>query len=515
MIHILDLPNEEATVILTHLGTQVPEDEQERQIKRLTIDSFQTRMITEQSTKEHMIQQLESLQNAIGTMHIRLGFPAPVITPPSQDATLASQITKFEALLSQVQQEVQESEQKRKDLQLKVSALRMELEFEPSTFEEFQVPEDLSCTIFEQLNTNIASLQGEKDKRFEMITALVNGINAAWEQLQPQTFDSFEAQINALDVRGIGPAASSIAKLEEKLQTLQGTISERTEEKKRMQSEVEKLWNFLSTPETERAYMYKQHQGISSFDMDAWKGAEDGLSQQWKARRLECLESAYEALVEAWDELGVVSSVRESAVTPWSEHMDLSAMSDALLTSYQEELSKLQGELQSKRPILKVIERRAKLQEEMMAEGGDEQKHSDIRMRKLPKVVDQLRQGLVAWEKSHKEHFMYQGHRLLTTINEEEAEMLRARKEEIAKKKKAHAMQVEQEMYGTVGKAVVKARPTPKFSLKGVDSAMKAFTPRPRTALTPIQNTVGSESGKTKTRPGSAASTPIAPGRAM
>lgn len=270
-------------------------------------------------------------------------------------------------------------------------------------------------------------------------------------------FTGLDKQILAKNYEAVGVHSNTIKMLEERMEVLSRMRAERDGKLREMAQKITHLWVRLAVPPEEQQAWIKNHKGLS---IKSLRSCQLELIRllHLKAQSLSTLIShARTKLTELWDELQMGADERAEF-----REFTTTDVSDAVLEAHESMIKLMEVRAAAMRPLLQLIEKRAALREEAAELKRSEQDPNrykiphrliqETRLRnkldkQIPKVEQELRQGIPAWEASYGE-FRVNGIRFIDIMDEEDAaeahrrdeEKMQKEREKTLKKAAAHSL---------------------------------------------------------------------------
>lgn len=271
------------------------------------------------------------------------------------------------------------------------------------------------------------------------------------------------------------------------LEELTNRASELSHEKRRRKTmlqdlgaEIALLWEQLRVPEDEQRTFTESVKGLGMDTIEKGK-AELLRLKELKSKMLgNLIEDARTTIRELWEETNATENMRQLFES--IRIVDRNQFNDELLEDHLEYIRELQDRLEQMKPIVRIIERREDILRERM-EYAELQKDSDRlkqrgaamarqlmeeekmarRIKKeLPRLTKHLEETLTEWREKMGEEFQYHGEEYTRVMEQQEAEWIQYKNNEMQMKlkKKQVEQQLEENKYlGKTTSGVSKQKP--------------------------------------------------------
>ncbi|KAI9678553.1 MAG: hypothetical protein M1817_005610 [Caeruleum heppii] len=296
---------------------------------------------------------------------------------------------------------------------------------------------DLSPSYVAKLDHEFTRVYEEYTRRIATVAAISEDVIKLWSELgTPQ------AQTDAMIVKYYRDAPEQLGLHEDDLARLRGRRDKLVEEKrgrekrlKDLRTAVEGLWDRLGVTEAERKIFLSNNRGCG---MRIINDFEDELARLNELKRQNLglfVEDARCKLQELWDGLYFSEEEMLEFTPAFSD-----VYSDALLSSHEAEIARLESLKEQRAPMLELIDRHRSLVKDrddlaassqdasrLMARGQKGERRDPTRllreekMRKriakdLPKVEQEIRKALEKWENEYGRPFCVRGERYLDEL---------------------------------------------------------------------------------------------------
>ncbi|GAM90646.1 hypothetical protein ANO11243_086910 [Dothideomycetidae sp. 11243] len=298
---------------------------------------------------------------------------------------------------------------------------------------------DISPSYVASLDTEFTKVYDEYNRRVAFVQSMAEEMVMLWGELgTPQ------AQIDSVIVKHYRDAPEQLGLHQDDLARVKAKHDKLMEEKrarerrlKELRSTVEQLWDKLGIEESERRAFLASNRGCG---MRAINEFEDELAKLEEMKRQNLglfVEDARIKLQELWDGLYFSEEEMLDFTPAFSD-----VYSDALLSAHEAEIARLEALKQQRAPILASVDRYRSLLKDkqdlqtssqdasrLLAKGTKGEKRDPTRLlreekmrkrteKELPKVEQQLRKVLEAWEEEYGRPFLVHGERYLDELDE-------------------------------------------------------------------------------------------------
>ncbi|KAI4879679.1 hypothetical protein NFI96_032008 [Prochilodus magdalenae] len=288
-----------------------------------------------------------------------------------------------------------------------------------------------SCTQLQELKEHIKNLSQEKESRVKVFSGLREDIRSLMDEMghEPETSLERESVCSDTDIfllthENIKALKLLLSQLEMKKESL---ILTRDKLKDRATS----LWNRLSCPEEEAVEFKQEALNTLCDEIRRWQNVVDRLEVLQRAKLEEVIDKVRQELVVLWDKCMFGPEQREA----FSAHFCDDNYTEELLTLHDQELLKLKDFYETARPLLESIEkwekhwalfqdfeRKAADPNRFSNRGGALLKESKDRakvQKLLPKLEEELKARIEAWEKNQDSPFLMKGQRVMEYISKQ------------------------------------------------------------------------------------------------
>lgn len=247
--------------------------------------------------------------------------------------------------------------------------------------------------------------------------------------------EELDGLILAQDSKALGVDWDTVIKLKQRENELVQVRTSRTSRLKQLAKHITNLWNTLQTPDNDRKDFLQKHSGLTISTLDACSKELSRL-EVLKAEHVKVqIQRGKERLLALWEEIGLTEQ-QQKAFKP--QHSD--SFSNETLECILAEINKLDKIATTMRPLLELIKQREEIletQAEIEASAKKlgskrfsipgrlimEEKVRKRAKKTLPKIHNQLMEGLVQWENENGRPLIFNGVRYLQVLQQYEQEM--------------------------------------------------------------------------------------------
>ncbi|XP_028828432.1 protein regulator of cytokinesis 1 isoform X1 [Denticeps clupeoides] len=285
-----------------------------------------------------------------------------------------------------------------------------------------------SCEQLQALKEHIQTLAEEKKSRVKVFSALRQDIKCMMEEMghDPETSLEKDSVCNDADIflltkENIKALQLLLTQLEVKRESL---LSTRDKLKDRAMS----LWNRLDCPEKDGIGFPVDPQGSISNDISRWQREVQRLEELQKSMLEDVIVKVRQELLLLWDVCKFGPRQKEA----FEPHFSDDSYTEELLLLHESELVKVKDCYERNRPLLEALEKWEKnwvLFQDFEKKASDPSRFSNrggalLRESKertkvqkmLPKLEEELRSGIDAWEKKQGTAFLVHGQRVMEYI---------------------------------------------------------------------------------------------------
>ncbi|ANB15526.1 Ase1p [Sugiyamaella lignohabitans] len=445
--------------LFDELGLNAEErDERERRIYSVIAEAMENYVKDVAKERDQILNQCVSFQQSIQEMVSALrdvdtlailGKDANVLSssvcPPYNPLllNLKSAHSKLEQIFTNRLEKVNKSLEKLKKLATKIDSISVPAKIMPAKNSDM-LSLNLSNEHIIELEREVLRWEEEMQSRVVKVSDLCAQISNLWVELgTPQEeIDMSILNNSKTDVETIGLMTADMERLENLCSSLQKQKDDRTQKLLSYKKEVSSLWNKLSTDASFVENFEKANRGISTTVVENYRLELDRLNEEKRQHIHIFIKEARETLQDLWDEL-YFSEEETSLFTPaWTD-----IYTDASLQAHESEIERLHGLVNERKPVLSLLKSYKDIQQDegdlqasmddasrLLSKGPgrrdpgrllkEEQMRKRIAKRK-PKILQDLREALLAWQEKSGKPFIIDGRDFLEVIEEEEAKLSR------------------------------------------------------------------------------------------
>ncbi|XP_029564758.1 protein regulator of cytokinesis 1 isoform X3 [Salmo trutta] len=286
-----------------------------------------------------------------------------------------------------------------------------------------------SCTQLQELREHIQTLSEEKKSRAKVFSGLREDIRKLMEEMghEPETSLEKESVGHDEDVfllthENIKALKLLLSQMEVKKESLTNTLAE-------LKERSMCLWNRLDALEQDCNVFQESVMGTLSDQITQWQGELDRLTDLQKTRLEDVIDKVRQELVAFWDKCNMGPEQRE----PFNAHFCDNNVTEELLALHDAALLKVKNYYDQVKPFLEALQRWEKcwaLFQDFEKKANDPNRFSNrggallkeakekVKVQKmLPKLEEELKKGVEAWEKDQGSAFLVQGQRVMTYIS--------------------------------------------------------------------------------------------------
>ena len=369
---------------------------------------------------------------------------APTSIPHTQRAVRTSQEFSCQMILAMHGANHLQNSYRLSNLTPLISNLPLSRFALPPTSNSSSIPPtfDLSTSYVTALDDEFTRVYEEYTRRVATVKALSEHIIQLWAELgtpQAQT-DATIVKYYRDSPEQLGLHEDDISRLRLKRDKLGEEKKAREKRLKDLKAAVEGLWERLGVEEHERKKFLNGNRGCGVRQINEF---EDELSRLNELKRQNLhlfVEDARYKLQELWDGLYFSEEEMLEFTPAFSD-----VYSDALLEAHEQEINRLEALKEQRAPTLALIDTHRALVKErddlqassqdasrLMMRGQKGEKRDPTRLlreekmrkrvaKELPKVAQQVRKALEAWEDEYARPFLVHGERYLDELEASEA----------------------------------------------------------------------------------------------
>ncbi|XP_055730827.1 protein regulator of cytokinesis 1-like isoform X2 [Salvelinus fontinalis] len=299
-----------------------------------------------------------------------------------------------------------------------------------------------SRTQLQELREHIQTLSEEKKSRAKVFSGLREDIRKLMEEMGHEPETSLEKEsvghdedIFLLTHENIKALKLLLSQMEVKKESLTNTLAE-------LKEQSMCLWNRLDALEQDCNVFQESVQGTLSDQIAQWQGEVDRLTDLQKTRLEDVIEKVRQELVTFWDKCNLGPEQRET----FNAHFCDNNFTEELLALHDAALLKVKNYYGQVKPLLEALQRWEKywaLFQDFEKKANDPNRFSNrggallkeakekVKVQKmLPKLEEELKKGVEAWEKDQGSAFLVQGRRVMTYISSQWEEYKQQRDKE-------------------------------------------------------------------------------------
>ncbi|KAK4519234.1 translation elongation factor 2 [Mucor velutinosus] len=400
------------------------------------VTSFANEKVNQmEKQKQRIIDEVEAAQTSILSYKKLMGEFASdrAVLDPSK--SLQANLDDLQKELAVVKEKYQERlvAVEEQYLQLKEFKQAMGDFVDTSMLKDTNV--DVSSTAVETIDKEIARCEVEYMRRKEIVDDCVERICSMLNQLGLQAERDRDRIIELFLIENDPHEKMHLCNMlvsDDFMKYMAKRIKELDEQKQQVESRKEEmiaslkhLWNRLHIDQQECEVFLMANRGLTTKDLDKFEAELTKLNALKQERIGDFLQTAKEELVSLWDKLYYTDKQRaQFQPDQCQDHV-----TDVVLEAYENEISRLQLELEDSRYILELIEKHMRLKkevEEFEATTSDpnrlfgkgnrdpgrllrEERFRKRISRELPKVVKELEGALLEYEALKSRPFLVYG----------------------------------------------------------------------------------------------------------
>ncbi|KAH1184164.1 protein regulator of cytokinesis 1 isoform X1 [Mauremys mutica] len=371
--------------------------------------------------------------------------------------------TRLEVMLKQKRERKQEL----KTLQERDQDLCDLLCMTPYSIDSNSVPslEELDC-----FRRHLAALAAEKERRREEFISVKRQIILCMEELDHVPDTSFERDVVCEDEDAFCLSMENIAALKELLQQLEARRALNEAVCSELRSRIVELWDRLKVPAEEREAFATYMTGSRAKTRKALQFEVDRLEELKLQNMKTVIEAIRAELAAYWDKCFYGTEQRQ-AFAPYYEE----DCTEALLQLHDAEVGRVKHYYETHKELFEAVqkweenwrlflelERKATDPSRFANRGGNllkEEKQRAKLQKTLPKLEEELKVRIEAWEQEHEEAFLVNGQRFMEYVSEQwQLHRLEKEKEKQERQLKKSRQIEEEMMYGSVPRTPSKRR---------------------------------------------------------
>eukprot|EP00249_Psilotum_nudum_P011266 c23068_g2_i1 orf=84-2363(-) len=449
---------------------EVGESDEERdklllQLEQECLDVYRRKVDQANLARAHLRQALADVQTELASLSSTIGERPPLTQLETRRATLKEQLAALLPLLEDMRQRKEEHLLKFREIKGQIQRIQCEISGSMQSIQLQHAMEehDLSLRRLDELHEQFRVLQKEKNDRLYKVLEYVNTVHELCAVLGLDFLATITKVHPSLN-ESSGGQAKSISN--ETIECLAKTIFSLREEKRRRMQKLQdlgasliELWNLMDTPIEEQQLFQHVTCNIAAAEYEVTAPGMlsiDAIEQvDAEVQRLDCLKSSKlkELVLKKRTELEEIC--RKAHIIPdanTATDKSIASMESGmvdpadLLASIEEQIGKAKEEAFSRKEIMEKVDKwMGFCEEECWLEeyNQDENRYNASKgahinlkraeraratLSKIPALVDSLIAKTKSWEEERGKLFLYDGVRLLSTL--EEYSILRLEKEE-------------------------------------------------------------------------------------
>ncbi|CAN6465700.1 unnamed protein product [Victoria cruziana] len=507
---------------LQHIWDEIGESESEKdrmllEIERECLEVYRRKVAEASHAKARLHQSLAAKEAELAALVATIGDPNPHSLPERRPSTLKEQLGLVTPLLEDLRAKKEERLKKFTDIKGHIEKISREINGYAEPIDTVTPPDaleehDLSLRKLNEYQIHLQALQKEKSDRLREVLEYVNeahGLCALLgldfgkmvSQVHPSLHETGNTQCKNISDDTLVGLSQSIGKLKMEKRT-------RIQKLKDVVSSLLELWKLLDTPNEEKK-IFDRIAGIAGSSESDIK--DPGiLSNETVQQATEEVERLTRLKASKMKEL-VLKRRSELEEICRKAHLDPDmstapeksiALIDSgilnpseLLSNIEAEILKAKTDALSRKDIMDRVDKwRAACEEEKWLEeySQDDNRYSAgrgahknlkraekarITVTKIPAMVDNLMSRTLAWEEEKRMHFLYDGVRLTSLLED----YILARQQKEDERRRYRDKKKLQDLLLTEREAVYGSKPSPKRS----NSLKKPNGVRPNGSATP------------------------------
>ncbi|MCO5572011.1 hypothetical protein L7F22_025762 [Adiantum nelumboides] len=444
--------------ILQLIWDEIGEDDKERhqmllELELECLEIYKQKVNEANRSRADIHQMLADIHREILTVASELGDHPPMAQLEKRGILLKQQLGNLKPILEEIRRKKAQRVRSFTDTRAQICSLLNEIDPLAPTVKAPMQEQDLALKKLDELQEKLCTLQKEKNNRLDKVMDHVNTVRGLCKVLGCDFLATIYEVHPSLDETSINQAQSIT---DETIERLSFTIQILMEEKRRRMQQIQdlgasllELWNLLDTPLAEQHPFQHVACNIAAAEHEFVAAGALSLHVIEQARaeveRLEDLKASKmkELVVKKHKELEELSK-RSHIVPDGLLALDdiLAFMEDGdvdpaeLLTKIEEQIAGIREEAFSRKDIMDKIERwLAACDEESWLEeyNKDENRYNATRgahlnlkraerarmtVSKIPALLEFLVSKTMTWEAERAKPFLYDGVRLLSTVDE-------------------------------------------------------------------------------------------------
>ncbi|XP_025096638.1 protein regulator of cytokinesis 1-like isoform X3 [Pomacea canaliculata] len=310
----------------------------------------------------------------------------------------------------------------------------------------------------QELETHVKSLEAEREKRHGEFVCIKKRIVDLCNEMDHDPETSFERDLICEDDEMFQLSTDNMRSLATLLQELEKKNRELHQTVQDLWTRVRALWERLGIPQSERAEFESKHPGHKN-SVAASLREEILRCEQLKYDNLQhFVEGMRRELVDWWKRCYFSKEQRDTFLPYLEENY-----TEELLEVHEQELEKMRSYFEMHKDILELIAKRERLWEEMLEfekkasdpnrffndRGGKllrEEKARKKLMKELPRIEEDTKEKIDAWEKQNEKKFLIEGVLFAEYVEKQWNSFHEQKEQEKQARLKSKAKQMEEEM---------------------------------------------------------------------
>eukprot|EP00250_Pteridium_aquilinum_P015622 c22678_g1_i2 orf=419-1870(+) len=447
---------------------EVGENDEERdqmllELEQECLEVYRRKVDLANRSRASLHQLLADIHAEIVSLASALGDRPPMTQLENRGNSLKEQLAQLKPILEEMTKKKDERVRTFQEIRIQIQRIQCEISPSLQPMETHGYEQDLTQRKLEELQALLQTLQKEKNDRLYKVVEYVNTIHDLCAVLGYDFYITIREVHPTLD-ESSDSQAKSISN--ETINRLGSTIQSLREEKRRRMQKIQdlgasllELWNLMDTPvEEQQEFQHvtcniaaAEHEvfteGALSLSVIELAEAEVERLEHFKASKMKELVLKKRSELEEICRKAHIIPDGQMAIDKTIATMESGMVDPAeLLASIEGQIASIKEEVFSRKEIMDKIEKwMAACEEESWLEeyNKDENRYNATRgahlnlkraeraratVHKIPALVESLILRTAAWEEERGKAFMYDGVRLLSTV--EEYNILRIEKEE-------------------------------------------------------------------------------------
>ncbi|KAL7854175.1 hypothetical protein AOLI_G00210190 [Acnodon oligacanthus] len=390
------------------------------------IEDLLTDMISEEESLRHRIKtNIITTQKQLETLCLELSVEPYKL---EEDLTVLQMEKNLRFRLETLLKEKSERMKELNDLRQQDEELCVTLCATPYYIPSGSMP---SRTQLQELKEHIEKLSEEKESRVKVFSGLREDIRNLMDEMGHEPETSLEKESVCSDTDIFLLTHENIKALKLLLSQLQMKKDSLILTRDKLKDRAMSLWNRLSCPEQEAAEFKQEALNTLSDEIRRWQNVVERLEVLQRAKLEEVIDKVRQELVVLWDKCMFGPEQREA----FGAHFCDNNYTEELLSLHDCELLKVKEFYDTARPLLESVEkweknwalfqdfeRKAADPNRFSNRGGALLKESKDRakvQKLLPKLEEELKVRVEAWEKNQGSPFLMKGQGIMEYISKQ------------------------------------------------------------------------------------------------